>query len=138
MSLTQIKLKLIDNLEKLGHKNGTAPLESTDNRNAEAHEFFIADAIRSYAEKRYKNAKSQAEKAGLLFDDKPIPGSTVNTYENENFVIAAKVASPRSQIDSAALRTALIKVVGEDTADNIIKAATKETKPPVSYIFVER
>ena len=138
MSLTQIKLKATAALEKIGRHNGTAPLESTDNRMPQAHELFIADTMRSYANKRYDIAKKEADKAGLLLDEEILPGSTKVTYENEHFSLSAKVSSPRTQISETKLRVELIKAVGETAADRIIEKSKQETKAPTSYIFAEK
>lgn len=138
MSLTKIKLNATNALEKIGKTNGTAPQESTDNRHSIAHEFFISDIMRSYSNKRYENAKKEAEKAGLLLQDEPVAGTTTETYANEHLSVAAKVTSPRTQINETLLRLELIKAYGEAVASKIIEKAKSDTKPPTSYLFIEK
>lgn len=137
MSILQIKAKLSQRFADLGNKNGTAPLDSTDNRASIAHEFYVADSLRSMANKRYEVAKKAAENAGMLLDD-PIAGSTVVTYENEHVSLSAKVASPVKRLDTSKLSSALMKKIGSEEAAKLLDSCYTENKPAVSYSFAAK
>jgi hypothetical protein len=137
MSILQIKAKLTSKFAELGNKNGTASPNSTDNRAKIAHEFFVADTLRSVANKRYEDAKKAAAEAGLLADD-PVPSSTVVTYENEHVTISAKTASAARRLDGKKLSAALIRELGAAKATKIVEDSQVESKPATSYIFAAK
>ena len=137
MSILQIKAKLTSKFAELGNKNGTASPDSTDNRAKIAHEFFVADTLRSVANKRYEDAKKAAAEAGLLADD-PVPSSTVVTYENEHVTISAKTANPAQRLDPNLLKTKLMLKLGAAEAEKLVSQATVTSKPATSYIFAAK
>lgn len=136
-ALSQLKIKALLAFDNIGKKNGTAPLPSSENRYALAHEYFIASALASYASKRKDIAKIACEKAGMLGEEF-IPGETIETYDSEHLSIIAKTAQPAERIDRASLRTELVKLLGEKVADEVIKKATKTNKAATSYDFITK
>lgn len=137
MSMMQIKAKLSNKFAELGNKNGTAAPDSEDNRASIAHEFFVADALRSMANKRYELAKKAAAEAGITVDD-PVASSTVVTYENEHLSVSAKTASAVQKLDSKKLSSELIKKLGSEQTEKLLKLCYVENKPATSYIFAAK
>lgn len=123
--------------EKIGKTNGTGPFESTDNRATIAHEYFVADKLASIADKRKKEAKKQAQEAGILGDDY-VPGVTKEVYSNEHFAIVAKTNNPAERIDKTILANELVKLLGKEKANAVLAKATVENNPATSFSFVAR
>lgn len=134
MNFKEVKLKLLDTFNDIGRKGKFAPPSDPDNRFAIAWEYYVAKTLKSYAEKREKIAKEQADAAGLL--NKPAPGETSMAYKCGSFHIVGKTNQPAVRIDTAKLNVELGKTLGVDAARTLIKKCQVEASPATSFDFV--
>jgi len=133
-TLALIKSNIAKAFEKIGKTNGTACPPSEANTFPLAYEYFVADQLASYAEKRKKAAKEACEQAGIL-EHSATPGNTEITFDSDGLVISAVTKNPSTTIDKTVLKNELVKALGIEKAEKILKAASKENKAPVSYVF---
>jgi hypothetical protein len=136
--ILHIKAAIQKTFSNIGKTNGSKPPESTSNTFGIAYELFVADALRSAANKRYEEAKIEAAKAGVLGDKVEVvkkevkftlpEGSNLTLYSSEHFDITAKVANGSTMLDATALGNELVKKLGPVEALKIIEAASKPRK----------
>lgn len=138
MNLALVKLHINNSLSKLGTTKDakSSPPEgaSSDNRFPIAWEYFVADLLCSLATKRKDVAKKAAVEAGILV--KPDPGETVTIYNSGGLQLIAKTKQASITLDRAALSAELIKELGADKTQRILKKAEKHNTAATTYDFV--
>lgn len=132
--LANIKSKIATAFEKIGRTNGTAQPTTEDNTFALAYEYYCADQLAAMAAKRKEQAKAACEQAGLL-EHAAIIGSTEVTYDSDFLTISARTATPTTGVDKTVLQNELVKALGAEKAQKVMKAVIKTNKPAVTYIF---
>lgn len=138
MQTIDIKVAVQRSLSAIGKEGDTAPPESTKNTFPQAYEFFIASQLRSAAIKRYDAAKEAAMKSGVLGTETDyIEGSTITTWKNGLFDIAAKKASSSSTLDRTMLANTLTRKGWKpDQIEALIEDSSKPRKGAVTYEVV--
>jgi hypothetical protein len=125
--ILKIKSAVLNAFTKIGKVNGTAPPTSLSNTFPIAYEFFVAQTLRSVANKRYEAAKIKAEQAGLFGDDtKKLPVGSTTVHSNEHFDIVAKKANSSVTLDKTQLHNYLSREYDEVTALKILAAGEKD------------
>jgi hypothetical protein len=136
MEIIHRKAAIQKSFNNIGHKNGSSPLEHTDNRFQLAYELFCASELRSAANKRYDRAKEAAKEAGVIDEGKCVEGSEITTYNNKYFDVTLKQAAASTTLDKTMLKNALMKSgMSEPEAIGIICQASKPRKGAVTIGF---
>jgi hypothetical protein len=136
MEIIHRKAAIQKSFSNIGKKNGSAPLEHTDNRFGIAYELFCASELRSAANKRYDMAKAVAKDAGIVDEEKCVEGSEITTYNNKYFDVTMKQASASTTLDRTLLKNNLMKLGQSETlAQEIINASSKPRKGAVTIGF---
>lgn len=138
MKMIDIKVAIQKAFQKIGKSNGHAPPDPPPASNTFpiAYEFFVADNLRSLANKRYEAAKTAARSAGVLGEEEAyVEGSTVTTFESELFDVAAKKASSTTMLDKTVMSNQLARK-GWTPAD-IEKFIAESSKPRKGAVTFE-
>lgn len=114
----------------IGVKNGSAPPDSKLNTFAPLYEFFVADALRSMANKRYDAAKENL--ASVVDLNKIKEGAQVRLVATEHFDIDARQNVATTTLDRTMLKNELTKRYGSKVADDIITKSSKPKKGAVT------
>lgn len=118
----------------IGKTNGSKPPESANNTFAEAYELFVSKDLKSMAEKRYEQAKKNAERVGVLDMSKAVEGSEITTYQSEHMDISLKTAQGGSMLDRTQLKNHLMVglKMSDAEAEAVIEAGSKPRKGAVN------
>jgi hypothetical protein len=137
MEIILRKAAIQKSFSNIGKKNGSAPLEHTDNRFGIAYELFCASELRSAANKRYDMAKAVAKDAGIVDEEKCVEGSEITTYNNKYFDVTMKQASASTTLDKTMMKNVLMREfnLDEGMAQGLIDRASKPRKGAVTIGF---
>jgi hypothetical protein len=136
MEIIHRKAAIQKSFSNIGKKNGSAPLEHTDNRFGIAYELFCASELRSAANKRYDMAKAVAKDAGIVDEEKCVEGSEITTYNNKYFDVTMKQASASTTLDKTMMKNVLQREgYSEQDAQALIDNASKPRKGAVTIGF---
>jgi hypothetical protein len=136
MEIILRKAAIQKSFSNIGKKNGSAPLEHTDNRFGIAYELFCASELRSAANKRYDMAKAVAKDAGIVDEEKCVEGSEITTYNNKYFDVTMKQASASTTLDKTMMKNVLQREgYSEQDAQALIDNASKPRKGAVTIGF---
>lgn len=138
MKILEIKASIVKTFNNIGKKNGSAPPESGSNTFPVAFEFFVADNLRSIANKRYDVAKAAALAVGVLGDPETyVEGTITNIYEADLFDIAAKKASGTTMLDKTQLANNLAKKGWKaDEIQELVDDSSKPRKGATTYEMI--
>jgi hypothetical protein len=137
MTLSTRMVKILEDkintcFQSIGATNGTRMPKSTNNREPIAWEYWLANHLARYADKRQKEAEAAAIAEGLIFDKvkNPMPPGTNQVLFNGEVVsISIRVSDPQTQVNVTDL-VAFLRKKGVKPAllDEAIEAATKEKR----------
>lgn len=103
-----------DRVEALFTSIGTEALPETRfpsgsrNNGVQAAEFVVAEQLKKLAEKRYENAKKEADAAGCFGDkENYIPGETIEVYRTGSFTFSVQRNNDSKMIDRQAVENLL-------------------------------
>ena len=137
MKSIELKVAIQKALSNIGKKNGTAPLPSSSNSYATAHELFVASELRSAANKRYEKAKEAAASSGVIDETECVSGATITTHTNDYFDVQMKKASDSTTLDKTQLSNNLKKMhnLTDTQVEKLIAASSKPRKGAVTIEF---
>lgn len=140
MKMIDIKVAIQKAFQKIGKSNGHAPPDPPPASNTFpiAYEFFVADNLRSLANKRYEAAKEAAQKAGVLGDEAEYQeGSTITTFNSDLFDVAAKKARGSRTLDKTELSNYLNRKGWKQAEiDELLVKGSKPRKGAVTFEVV--
>lgn len=138
MDILHRKADIQKAFNRIGKANGSAPpLDSGLNNFPIAYELFVANELRSAANKRYDVAKKQADEAGVIDEAETVEGAEIATFRSKYFDVTMKRASASTTLDKTMLKNVLMRELklNEDRAQAIIDSASKPRKGAVTIGF---
>jgi hypothetical protein len=146
--MSMLKAKISAALNKIGTTNGTAPKPSQDPLDALAHEYNVASAIFSIAEKRKEVAKASLL-AGLSEQNKEALEKRKQMVQKTNISdgidlgigahnsVSAVVKIGGSFLNEAKLRVEMKKTMSSDEVDKLFASCTERRAPSVTIQITE-
>lgn len=141
MSLSsKAKNRLIDNINvafsRIGNTNGTQMPESFDNKEPIAWDLFVAQHLRSLADKRKEAAEKAAAQAGVINDKdtNPLPQGRAVLHAGDVVVVQVEVRKPTERVNVDKLIGYLTRNgVKPSLLDEALIMASTTTKPAHVY-----
>lgn len=128
-----------DQFKKIGTEKLPSTVLPSGNRNnsPEAHEFYVADALRKLADARYKAAKEAADASGVFGHEKDyIVGDAIITWTTPGaaFMISVRKGKDTEMVDKTLMTDALVKHCGDEKGRKVLAEGMKPRKGPTTII----